>query len=96
MPGTASSPSGRDGRGGSGDGIDDPTSTTRWIPRGVEIRGTAELLAGEPPQPGFDAALIRIHPAPVLGWGLDPDPYETPNARDVTTGPANTSIAGRH
>ncbi|MBQ0828462.1 PPOX class F420-dependent oxidoreductase [Streptomyces tagetis] len=74
--------------------VDDLASTTPWNPRGVEIRGTAELLAAEPPQPGFDAALIRIRPARVLAWGLDTDPYEPPNARNVTTGPPSTPTAG--
>ncbi|MEU3053862.1 PPOX class F420-dependent oxidoreductase [Streptomyces griseus] len=76
--------------------VDDLASTTPWSPRGIEIRGTAELLAAEPLQPGFDAALIRIRPARVLAWGLDTDPYEPPNARDVTAGPPSTPPAGRH
>ncbi|MEU2678175.1 PPOX class F420-dependent oxidoreductase [Streptomyces sp. NPDC007107] len=74
--------------------VDDLASTEPWSPRGIEIRGTAELLAAEPPRPGFDAALIRIHPARVLAWGLDTDPYGPPNARNVTAGPSSTSTAG--
>ncbi|SFO83938.1 PPOX class F420-dependent oxidoreductase [Amycolatopsis rubida] len=74
--------------------IDDLASTTPWNPRGVEIRGTAELLAAEPPRPGFDAALIRIRPVRVLAWGLDTDPFAPPNARNVITGPSSTSAAG--
>nr|WP_256062288.1 pyridoxamine 5'-phosphate oxidase family protein [Streptomyces sp. ScaeMP-e83] len=69
--------------------IDDLAATTPWTPRGIEIRGTAELPAAEPPQPGFDAALIRIHPARVLAWGLDTDPYQPPNSRNVTAGPTD-------
>jgi pyridoxamine 5'-phosphate oxidase family protein len=35
-----------------------------WRPRGVEVRGRAEALAG--PQPR-----IRIHPERIVAWGLD-------------------------
>lgn len=34
-----------------------------WKPRGIEVRGHAEALAGPP-------ALIRIHPDRVRSWGL--------------------------
>lgn len=34
-----------------------------WRPRGIEIRGVAEAVAGQP-------ALIRIHPDHVRSWGL--------------------------
>lgn len=40
-----------------------------WRPRGIEVRGTAEALAGPP-------ATIRIHPDRVRSWGLDPSPAE--------------------
>jgi pyridoxamine 5'-phosphate oxidase family protein len=63
--------------------VDDLASTTPWSPRGVEIRGTAEVLAEGPLLPGFDAALIRIHPVRILAWGLDTGAYEPPNARNV-------------
>lgn len=35
-----------------------------WRPRGVEIRGRAEAVAGPP-------SIIRIHPDRVISWGLD-------------------------
>ena len=35
-----------------------------WRPRGVEVRGSAEALAGPP-------AIIRIHPDRVRSWGLE-------------------------
>jgi pyridoxamine 5'-phosphate oxidase family protein len=41
--------------------IDDLASTNPWRPRGVEIRGRAEALAG----------VIRIHPDRIISWGLD-------------------------
>lgn len=46
--------------------VDDLASTEPWHPRGVEIRGRAELVTD--PRP-----LIRIHPDRVVSWGLDDD-----------------------
>jgi pyridoxamine 5'-phosphate oxidase family protein len=44
--------------------IDDLASVDPWRPRGVEVRGHAEVVS----QP---APLIRIHPDRVVSWGLD-------------------------
>ena len=33
-------------------------------PRGIEVRGDAEAIAGPPP-------LLRIHPQRIVSWGLD-------------------------
>jgi pyridoxamine 5'-phosphate oxidase family protein len=38
-----------------------------WLPRGVEVRGRAEPIAGARP-------LIRIHPDRVVSWGLEDAP----------------------
>lgn len=46
-----------------------------WQPRGVEIRGRAEVT------PDPDARIV-IHPARIVGWGLDGD-GSTRNARTV-------------
>jgi pyridoxamine 5'-phosphate oxidase family protein len=46
--------------------IDDLASTTPWRPRGVEVRGRAEVVAGASP-------LIRIHPERIVSWGLEAD-----------------------
>ena len=35
-----------------------------WQPRGVEVRGSAEAVDGDP-------AVIRIHPERVVTWGID-------------------------
>ena len=35
-----------------------------WRPRGIEVRGAAEAIAGPP-------AMIRIHPDRVRAWGLE-------------------------
>jgi pyridoxamine 5'-phosphate oxidase family protein len=44
--------------------VDDLASTNPWRPRGVEIRGCAEVVSS--PRP-----LIRIHPERIVSWGLD-------------------------
>jgi pyridoxamine 5'-phosphate oxidase family protein len=44
--------------------VDDLASTTPWRPRGIEIRGRAEAVAGP-------RAVIRIHPERIVAWGLD-------------------------
>jgi pyridoxamine 5'-phosphate oxidase family protein len=54
--------------------VDDLASITPWRVRGIEIRGVAEALTGQPSQDGhFGAELIRIHPRWILSWGLDAD-----------------------
>jgi pyridoxamine 5'-phosphate oxidase family protein len=43
--------------------VDDLASVDPWRPRGIEIRGRAEILREPTP-------LIRIHPDRVISWGL--------------------------
>ena len=43
--------------------IDDLASTDPWRPRGVEVRGRADIVD----EPG---PMIRIHPDRVVSWGL--------------------------
>ena len=43
--------------------IDDLASVKPWRPRGIEIRGDAEVLE-DPPR-------IRIRPSRVVSWGID-------------------------
>jgi len=54
--------------------VDDLASVSPWSPRGVTIRGRAEIHAegGRRLGPGFDAMLIRITPDRITSWGLDP------------------------
>lgn len=55
--------------------VDDLASVRPWVVRAIEIRGEAEALASAPggaPQGHFSGDLIRIHPARILSWGLDP------------------------
>lgn len=47
-----------------------------WQPRGVEVRGRAEALAG--PRP-----LIRIHPERVVSWGIESQRMGDRHARTV-------------
>lgn len=53
--------------------VDDLASVSPWRPRGIEIRGTAEVLAsgGEQVNPGFDPEMFRIRPRRVASWGLE-------------------------
>jgi pyridoxamine 5'-phosphate oxidase family protein len=46
--------------------IDDLASIDPWRPRGVEVRGRADVV--DDPAP-----MIRIHPDRVVSWGLDSD-----------------------
>jgi pyridoxamine 5'-phosphate oxidase family protein len=57
--------------------VDDIASTTPWRVRFLEIRGTAQAV----PAPGgaestADTALIRIHPARILSFGIEEPPGE--------------------
>ncbi|OXM74494.1 MULTISPECIES: PPOX class F420-dependent oxidoreductase [Amycolatopsis] len=57
---------------------DEPGAIKPGWGRGIEIRGTAELITGiEPPAyggPWFSNERIRIHPRVVHAWHVDPDP----------------------
>lgn len=56
----------------------------QWRIRGVEVRGRAEVVVagGKAIDARFDDAFIRLHPARIVGWGLDTDPYH-PHGRSV-------------
>ncbi len=55
-----------------------------WRPRGVEVRGRAEVFGegGSEVSPGSADEVIRIRPERIVGWGIDSDAY-APNARSV-------------
>jgi pyridoxamine 5'-phosphate oxidase family protein len=57
--------------------IDDLVSASPWTPRGIEIRGTAELqdAGGDRFGPGWDRAWVRITPARVVTWGIEAPPF---------------------
>ena len=63
--------------------VDDLASIKPWLPRGVEIRGTAVALVAAPLDDGSSADLIRIHPLRIFGWGLDSNAFGKTNARAV-------------
>ena len=47
-------------------------------PRGIEIRGPAEVFStgGEQLRPGFDQEFIRVFPIRITSWGIDSAPYD--------------------
>nr|WP_240929370.1 hypothetical protein [Streptomyces coryli] len=52
--------------------VDDLASVRPWKPRGVEIRGEAELLTGPHTLgPHFSEEVIRIRPEWVYSWRLE-------------------------
>jgi len=53
--------------------VDDLASVSPWRPRGIEVRGRAEVLAsgGEAFGRGYDAAIFRIRPIRINSWGLE-------------------------
>ena len=52
--------------------VDDIVSTSPWLVRMVEIRGTAQALSDlEPTGQAFSGELIRIHPQRVISFGLN-------------------------
>jgi pyridoxamine 5'-phosphate oxidase family protein len=55
-----------------------------WQPRGVEVRGRAEIFSEgrEDVNADFGAELIRLHPSRIVGWGIDTDAF-SPNSRSV-------------
>ena len=53
--------------------IDDIVSVNPWKVRGIEVRGTVEVLAtgGETVVPSFDPEMFRITPKRIVSWGLE-------------------------
>ena len=62
--------------------VDDIASVKPWAVRGLEVRGTAEILmsGGQAIGPGFDPEMFRITPKRVVSWGIN---VETPETTDV-------------
>ena len=59
--------------------IDDLASTDPWRPRGIEVRGRAEILSGDRPT-------IRIHPERIVSWGLESENLGERHSRSVDSG----------
>lgn len=53
--------------------VDDLERVDPWTPRGLEVRGRAELHeeGGESFGEGWDAAWIRILPRRIVSWGIE-------------------------
>ncbi|BCJ37508.1 PPOX class F420-dependent oxidoreductase [Actinocatenispora thailandica] len=52
--------------------VDDLASVDPWVPRGIEVRGSAVALTDqEPPLPYFSREIITITPRRIISWGLD-------------------------
>jgi pyridoxamine 5'-phosphate oxidase family protein len=65
--------------------VDDVASINPWAPRGVSIRGRAEIHpdGGERLGPGFDATVIVIVAARVTSWGIEGPAYGPPSSRKI-------------
>jgi pyridoxamine 5'-phosphate oxidase family protein len=65
--------------------VDDVASTNPWTPRGVTVRGRAEIRTegGERLGPGFDSTLIVITPTHITSWGIDGASLGPPHSRNV-------------
>ncbi len=65
--------------------IDDLASTNPWTPRGVTVRGRAEIRAdgGERLGPGFDSTLIVITPTQITSWGIESAAFGPPHSRRI-------------
>lgn len=64
--------------------VDDVRTERGWQPRGIEIRGRAEVqeAGGEAIRPGGDPAFIRLHPTRIVSWGINAEEYG-PDSRTV-------------
>ena len=53
--------------------VDDLASVSPWRPRGIEVRGVAEVLAsgGEGFGRGYDAQIFRVRPRRIVSWGIE-------------------------
>ncbi|HXM59195.1 MAG TPA: PPOX class F420-dependent oxidoreductase [Candidatus Dormibacteraeota bacterium] len=63
--------------------IDDLASISPWTPRGIEVRGTAEVqdTGGDRFGPGWDQSWVRIVPERVVTWGIEAPPFTKGSAR---------------
>jgi pyridoxamine 5'-phosphate oxidase family protein len=68
--------------------VDDLASRDPWTPRGIEIRGHAELheTGGDRFGEGWDAAWLRIRPRRIVSWGIQAPPF-SPGSRSARSVP---------
>jgi pyridoxamine 5'-phosphate oxidase family protein len=64
--------------------VDDMVSVDPWRPRGIEVRGEAEVLTsgGEALGPGFAPDMFRIRPQRIVSWGIEGN--MVPGSRSVS------------
>jgi pyridoxamine 5'-phosphate oxidase family protein len=69
--------------------VDDLVSMNPWTPRGLEVRGRAELQEGGGAERfgggGWDSVWIRIVPERIISWGIEGAAFSGggPSARSV-------------
>ena len=65
--------------------VDDVASVDPWSPRGIEIRGEAEIrtTGGKTIMPAFDEDMFRIRPRRIVAWGIDGMAMEGRDAADI-------------
>jgi pyridoxamine 5'-phosphate oxidase family protein len=71
--------------------VDDLASTNPWTPRGIEVRGTAELHDEGGEQrfgEGWDSAWFAVVPQRIVSWGIEAPAFSERgrSARSVTSG----------
>ena len=67
--------------------VDDLVTEPSWAPRGVLVRGRAQVRpeGGQRLAPGFGPIWAEIIPHSISAWGIDTSAYEPPNSRKVVT-----------
>jgi hypothetical protein len=67
--------------------VDDLATEPTWAPRGVSVRGAAQIHpeGGERLAPGFGPIWVEIIPESISVRGIDTSAYEPPNSRKVVT-----------
>jgi len=65
--------------------IDDVVTQPQWAPRGVSVRGRAQIHpdGGQQLGPGFGPLWTEIVPESISSWGLDTGTYDPPHFRKV-------------
>lgn len=65
--------------------VDDLATVNPWRPRGIEIRGEAEILGtgGTDVVPNFDQEMFRIKPRRIVSWGIEAGSFAPPASRSV-------------
>jgi pyridoxamine 5'-phosphate oxidase family protein len=53
--------------------VDDLASISPWRPRGIEVRGVADVLdsGGDAFGRGYDPQIFRVRPRRIISWGLE-------------------------